>query len=92
MVGRGHDGVLEAAGVLEVQVELTGARVVLGGDSGTDVGLELVEAVGNDLVVIVKDDLLDEASLAALEPLSGQGHERELDKREDLRSCLGKWR
>ena len=73
VVRGGHDGVLEAARVLEVQVQLAGARVLLGGDAGADVGLELIEAVGDDLVVIVKNDLLDEASFEALEALSRQG-------------------
>lgn len=54
MVGCGHDGVLEATWVLQVQVQLAGTRVVLGGDTGADVGLELVESVGDDLVIIVR--------------------------------------
>lgn len=49
VVGSGDDGVLEAAGVLEVQVKLAGAGVVLLADVGTNVGLELVETVGDDL-------------------------------------------
>jgi hypothetical protein len=68
----GYDGVLEAARVLEVQVELAGARVVLGGDTRADIGLELVEPIGDDLVNIVRNYFCYVTSLAALEPLSRQ--------------------
>lgn len=73
MVGRGDDGILEATWILEVEVELAGAGVLLCGDAGADVGLELVESVGYDLVVVVNYDFLDEGSFKALGPFSGQG-------------------
>ena len=66
VVRRGYDGILEAAWVLEVEVELAGAGVLLCGDARADVGLELVEAVGYDLVVVVNYDFLDEGSFEAL--------------------------
>jgi hypothetical protein len=44
-----YDRVLEATRVLEVEVQLAGARVVCLSGAGADVGLELVEAVGDDL-------------------------------------------
>jgi hypothetical protein len=49
VVGRVHNGVLEAAGVLEVQVQLAVLGLVGRGDTGADVRLELIEAVSNDL-------------------------------------------
>jgi hypothetical protein len=49
VVGRVHNGVLEAAGVLEVQVQLAVLGLVGRGDAGADVRLELIEAVSNDL-------------------------------------------
>ena len=52
VVGRVDNGVLETAGVLEVQVELAVLGAVCGGGAGADVGLELIEAVGNDLRVM----------------------------------------
>lgn len=54
-------------------MQLAGARVVLGGDAGADVGLELVESIGDDLVKIVKNYFYDVTSLAPLVPLSGRG-------------------
>lgn len=53
VVGRVDDGVLEAARVLEVEVQLAVLGVVGGLGARADVGLELVEAVGDDLGVIV---------------------------------------
>jgi hypothetical protein len=53
VVGGVHDGVLEAAGVNEVQVELAVLGLVGGVGAGADVRLELIEAVGNDLLVCV---------------------------------------
>lgn len=50
VVGCVDDGVLEAARVLEVEVELAVFGVVGGGGARADVGLELVEAVGYDLM------------------------------------------
>jgi hypothetical protein len=49
VVGRVHNGVLEAAGVLEVQVQLAVLGLVGRGDTGANVRLELIEAVSNDL-------------------------------------------
>lgn len=49
MVGCVYDGVLETAWVLEVEVELAVFAAVGGDGAGADVGLELVEAVGDDL-------------------------------------------
>ena len=51
MVGCVHDGVLEAARVLEVQVQLAVFGTVRGSRTRSDVGLEGVEAVGYDLGV-----------------------------------------
>jgi hypothetical protein len=50
-----YDGVLETAGVLEVQVELASLGSVGLDGAGANVGLELVEAVGDDLGVVVND-------------------------------------
>lgn len=49
MVGGFDDGVLEASWVPQVQVQLALSAVVLLGDGWADVGLELVEAVCDDL-------------------------------------------
>jgi hypothetical protein len=49
MVGSIEHGVLETTGVLEVQVQLAVLAAVGGGGAGADVGLELIEAVSNDL-------------------------------------------
>jgi hypothetical protein len=51
VVGRVHNSILEAAGVLQLQVELAVLGVIRLRRSGTDVGLELVEAVGDDGLV-----------------------------------------
>jgi hypothetical protein len=51
VVGRFDDGVLEAARVLQVQVEGAVLGLLRGGAARADVGLELVEAVGDDLVI-----------------------------------------
>jgi hypothetical protein len=53
VVGSVDDGVLEAAGVLEVQVQLAGLGSFGSCGAGADVRLELVEAVGDDLGIIV---------------------------------------
>ena len=55
MVGGVDDGVLEAAGVLEVQVQLAGLGAVGLHGAGADVGLEFVEAVGDNLRVVVNN-------------------------------------
>lgn len=49
MVGGVDDGVLETSGVFEVQVQLAVLAAVSGGGAGADVGLELIEAVSDDL-------------------------------------------
>lgn len=51
VVGSIYDGVLEATGILQVQVELAVLGVVGGLGAGTNVCLELVETVGNDLYI-----------------------------------------
>jgi hypothetical protein len=53
VVGSVNDGILEATGVLEVQVEsavlgLVGTRV-----AGTNEGLELIETIGDDLLTVI---------------------------------------
>jgi hypothetical protein len=53
VVGRVDDGVLEAARVLEVQVQLAGFGMVGLQGAGTNVRLELVEAIGDDLWIFV---------------------------------------
>lgn len=50
VVGGVDDGVLEAARVLEVQVQLAVLGAVGRGGARADVGLELVEAVSNNLL------------------------------------------
>lgn len=49
VVGGIDNGVLEAAGVLEVQVELAVLGLLRRGDAGANVRLELIEAISNDL-------------------------------------------
>jgi hypothetical protein len=49
VVGSVEDGVLEATGVLEVQVELAVLAAVGRDGAGADVGLELIEAISDDL-------------------------------------------
>ena len=49
MVGGVDNGVLEAAGVLEVQVKLAVLGLLRRGDVGANVRLELIEAISNDL-------------------------------------------
>lgn len=44
------DGVLEATGILEVQVQLAVLAAVGGHSAGARVGLERIEAVSNDLL------------------------------------------
>jgi hypothetical protein len=51
VVGCVYDGVLETAGVLEVEVQLAVLGAVGGGGAWADVCLELVEAVSDDLRV-----------------------------------------
>jgi hypothetical protein len=53
VVCRVDDGILEAARVLEVQVQLARFRMVGLQGAGTNVRLELVEAVGNNLWIVV---------------------------------------
>jgi hypothetical protein len=50
VVGGVDDGVLEAAGVHEVEVQLAVLGLVGGVGAGADVGLELIEAISNDLL------------------------------------------
>lgn len=50
MVGGVDNRILKAAGIPEVQVESAVLGLVGGSGPGADVGLELVEAVGDDLV------------------------------------------
>jgi hypothetical protein len=49
VVGGVDNGVLEAAGVLEVEVQLAVLGLVGRGNAGANVRLELIEAVSNDL-------------------------------------------
>ena len=49
VVGGVDDGVLEATGVLEVQVDLAVLGLLGGLDAWADVGLELIETIGDDL-------------------------------------------
>jgi hypothetical protein len=49
VVGGVNNGVLETTGVLEVQVELAVLAAVGGGGARANVGLELIEAISNDL-------------------------------------------
>lgn len=49
VVGGVDNGVLEAAGVLEVQVELAVLGLLRRGDGRANVRLELIEAISNDL-------------------------------------------
>jgi hypothetical protein len=49
VVGGVDNGVLEAARVLEVQVELAVLGAVGGDGTRADVGLERIEAISNDL-------------------------------------------
>jgi hypothetical protein len=58
VVSRVHDGVLEAARVLEVEVELAVLGAVGGDGAGTGVGLELIEAVSDDLFGCVSSGVL----------------------------------
>jgi hypothetical protein len=58
VVGGVHDGVLEAARVLEIEVELAVLGAVGGDGAGTGVRLELIEAVSDDLCGCVSLDVL----------------------------------
>lgn len=91
VVGGGHNGVLEATRVLEVQVELAGAGVVLGGDAGADVGLELVEAVGDDLVRIVRNCSYCVALIASQRHYMREDTEDAASDDEVLQSCRWKY-
>lgn len=51
VVGSLDDGVLEATGVLKVQVDSAVLGAVCGGGARTNVGLECIEAVGDDSLV-----------------------------------------
>jgi hypothetical protein len=50
VVGSVDNGVLEATGVLEVQVELAVLAAVCGNGAGADVCLEGIKAISDDLV------------------------------------------
>jgi len=65
VVGRLDDGVGEAGRVLEVQVELAVLGPVLDGGAGADVGVEAVEAEGDELAVW-RDGRADGALRAAV--------------------------
>lgn len=52
VVGGVDNGILEAAGILQVQVKLAVLGVVRGLGAGADVGLEGIETIGDDLVIV----------------------------------------
>jgi hypothetical protein len=53
MVGGINDSVLEATGVLQVQVKSAVLGAVCGGGLGANEGLELVETIGDDLLSMI---------------------------------------
>jgi len=87
VVGGRDDGVLETTRVLEVQVQLAVLGLLARGDAGADVGLELIETVGDNLIILVKNQLGDKAFLASLLPLSRQDA-AQASNRIFLPSCL----
>jgi hypothetical protein len=52
VVGSVYDRVLETTRILEVQVQLAVLGAVCGSGARADIGLELIEAVSNDLCVM----------------------------------------